>query len=148
MGITCIKRYVNNTRFRIAFLKLEDRSNRGTIEPHNFNDKETWIPWCDDHAQFSTKALILEINEDMRIYIWQKGNAIYYYKFTPFSTQMPYVGPIKPLIHPVQPSPAPAGDIFNYGIVAGPVDGDRNLVITERPNSVLINYFDIQLEKI
>ena len=67
MGVTSVKQIINKTKYPIAFLKLEDISNRGTVQPHSYNTKDIWLSWCDNVSQFSSKTLILEINEDLRI---------------------------------------------------------------------------------
>ena len=152
MGVTSIKQIVNQTKYPVSFLKLEDVSNRGVIQPRGFITKEVWIPWCDNASQFSSKTLILEINEDLRLYIWQRGDVVYYSKVPvkSFSTQQPYKESVKPAIHPLLPQLV-AGDIFNRGTpIPGfaKVDGDRVLQIIEKPVHLLINYFDVYLQKI
>jgi len=110
------------------------------------------LPWCDNASQFSSKTLILEINKDLRIYILQKGNFVYYSKVpnSKFSTQQPYTGIAKEIIPPILASPV-SRDIYDRKIVIsgmGQVDGDRVLIITEHPNNVLRNYFDVHLQKL
>jgi hypothetical protein len=150
MGVTSIKKIINQTEFHVAFRKLQDSSDAGFISPGSYIDNEVWIPWCDDSSQFSSNVLILEINEDIKFYIWQKGDTVFYCKTTPFSTGQPYNGILKYPIKPIPNSPADP-NIFSYGQpIPGiaHVDGNRALKIYSYPNQnlVLKNYFDIYLQ--
>lgn len=150
MGVTSIKLLVNQTEFHVSFRKLEDQSDCGFIPPGYQNNNEIWIPWCDNPSQFSSKALIIEINEAMQIYVWQRGNSVYYFKSVPISTMQPYVGLVK---HPIRLIPLAKANpsIFSSGQIvpgASQVNGNRILRIVSHPNQnqVLKNYFDIFLE--
>lgn len=150
MGVTSIKLFVNQTEYHVAFRKLEDQSDCGLIPPGYQHNNEVWIPWCDNPSQFSSKALIIEINEAMQIYVWQRGNSVYYYKSVPMSIMQPYVGQVKYPIRSI-PNAKANPNIFNSGQLvpgASQVDGNRILRIVSYPNQnqVLRNYFDIFLE--
>lgn len=152
MSVTAIKAIENQSRFPVAFLKLENTEDHGIIFPGQINYNEVWIPWCDDALQLSQKVFIVEVNNDLRFYIWQTGPAVYYYHspIKPLSTGQPYPGiPKQPQLVPyvaVDPK------FFKPQLVPGvsTVGGNRKLIIREtlKPNALLNQYFTISLQAI
>lgn len=149
MSVTSIRNIVNQSEFPVVFLKLENTEDHGIIYPGQVNYNEVWIPWCDNAVDFSRKVLILEVNGDMRFYIWQSGPGVYYHQapVKAFSTGQPYASIAKPpqLIPYVAVNP----QLYKGQLIPGvsAVGGNRRLTImrTYKPNAVLNQYFTINL---
>lgn len=149
MSVTSIKSIINQTGFGISFLKLENVEDNGIIHPGLTSYNEVWIPWCDNAEQFSQKALVVQVNNDLRFFIWQSGPLIYYNQapVKEFSTGQPYIG----LLKPPQPVPYVAIPSQYYkpkqipGLAS--IGGDRKLIVmrTNKHNAVLNQFFTISL---
>lgn len=149
MSVTSIRNITNQTEFAVSFLKLENTEDHGIIYPGQVNYNEVWIPWCDNPHDFSQKALIIEVNSDLRFYIWQSGPGVYY-NLAPikgFSTGQPYPGIAKPpqLVPYVSIDP----QLYKPHLIPGvsAVGGNRRLTImrTNKLNALLNQYFTIHL---
>lgn len=149
MSVTSIKAIVNHSEFPVTFLKLENTEDHGVIYPGQVNYNEVWIPWCDNAEAFSQKALIIEVNNDLRFYIWQSGAAVYYHQspIKELTIGQPYAA--IPKYPQLVPYAALNQKLYKPNLIPGlsAVGGDRRLTIlrTFKPKAVLNQFFTINL---
>lgn len=70
MGITAIKRVVNNSRFTVEIANLENPNkfrNGGTVNPNSSLAVDIWIPWAATMAEFRNHHIIVEAKQGTRL---------------------------------------------------------------------------------
>ena len=78
MGVTAIKRIVNQSFASATLLNLENRTSPGhgvLIRPGESVAVDIWVPWAPRAEDFPQRHLQLQVNGQTRFWIWQAANA-------------------------------------------------------------------------